>query len=119
MTANGKRPNTQSDRINRSELFWCLIARSNQIAIFFSISMQLICRRIIRTHICLSRDDDDISTHPIPVKVESHTSILSKVLKAFRIRATVNKEGCCGILPEEPDGCWLRRPFCVRRCKPD
>src|SRR6266699_4291125 len=111
MTSKRNRADTQSDRILRCEICWCPKTPGDEITIFFHVGGQLIRWTIIRTHLCLPGEDNDITTFPIPIKIECDPGVLLQMCVAFGICQTINEESGGGFIPLKPDRRRLWRAF--------
>jgi len=85
MTTDRYGTDAQGNRIDRGELFGRPIAPGDELAIFFHVGGYLIRRRIIRTDLRLARDDNDIASGPIPIKIEGHSGVLLQMRQSFGI----------------------------------
>src|SRR5437763_10349737 len=103
MTSKRERADTQRDRILRCEIFWCPKTSGDEITIFFHVGGQPIRWRIIRTHVCLPGDDDDITSLPIPIKIECDLGVLLYMREAFGICQTIDENRRGVFIPQKPD----------------
>src|SRR5437867_1842171 len=99
MTSKHNRVDTERDRILRCEICWCPKTPGDEITIFFHVGGQMIRWRIIRTHSCLPNDDDDITSLPIPIKIECDPGVLLHMRQAFGICQTIDKDSRGGFIP--------------------
>src|SRR5579884_2393595 len=119
MTADRTGMDTQGYRIDCCELCRGRIEPIYEIPVFFHVSGQLIRRRIVRTDLCLTGENNNIAAIPIPIKVKGNSGVLLDMCQAFGIGPTVDEDRRGGFVPQEPDRRRLWHALCVNRGEPD
>src|SRR5437763_17140257 len=99
MTANTCGTYAQSNRINRCKILWRRITPGDEIAVFFHVGGEPISGRIIRAQLHLASNNDDISSRPISIEIESHSGIPLQMHQAFGICSTIYQESRFGFIP--------------------
>src|SRR5579875_138383 len=119
VSAHSGGKHAQGNRIAGSEVFRRPEAARNEIAIFLDVALDLVGGQFVRAKVGLTRENDNIATGAVAIKVERDTRIVLQVLQAFRVGQAINKKLRARLVPQKPDRRWLRRPFLVNGSQPD